>query len=278
MLKLTERLQQIADFLPEGQSFVDIGTDHGYLPIYMAERGKSPYIILADINEGPMEIARAHVNQYLPEFKPNGDVYKNNKGGTIKLVKGNGLEPIVVEPVENCVIAGMGGLLIASIIEAELEKAIHFSSLILQPRNAQDKLRRFLYEQEFVVLEEALVRENQFIWEIVKVCHKTHLKRPNVVMKNDREQIEALNTSLGCETEFQKDFLKHHIGYALIINKDPLLGLWLTKKIQVNQKIIKGLTYGENPLDSDLNQRKITQLHLENQIMSTIIAKTGIDI
>ena len=39
-LRLSERLKLVASFVPEGSRIADIGTDHGYVPIYLAETGK----------------------------------------------------------------------------------------------------------------------------------------------------------------------------------------------------------------------------------------------
>lgn len=270
MIKLSERLQKIADFLPEGQSFVDIGTDHGYLPIYMAERGKSPYIILADINEGPMEIARENVHLYLPDFKLSKAVYKDNNGHSIKLIKGNGLNSVVTEKVDNCVIAGMGGLLIESILSEQMEKSKSFTTIVLQPRNAQDKLRRFLKKEGFIILEESLVRENHFIWEIIKTSHKSKIDN-DAALFVIQDQINKVIAHFSYKNQEEKDFVEFHIGYGLLINKDPLLQEWLLKKITINQAIIKGLKRSKNPWEHAQHLSKTEKLMRENEIMEDLI-------
>ncbi|MEL7656216.1 MAG: tRNA (adenine(22)-N(1))-methyltransferase TrmK, partial [Bacillota bacterium] len=66
MIKLSDRLQKIADFIDQGESVADIGTDHGFLPISLWETGKSPHVILSDINAGPLDKARDNINKYYP--------------------------------------------------------------------------------------------------------------------------------------------------------------------------------------------------------------------
>ena len=107
MIKLSDRLQKIADFIEPGESVADIGTDHGFLPIALWEQGKSPHVILSDINSGPLEKARFNINKHFPE-----------KQFDIRI--GNGIQTIRPAEVDNIVIAGMGGLLIAEILGDEL--------------------------------------------------------------------------------------------------------------------------------------------------------------
>ena len=64
-MELTARLKQIADMVPQGFSVADIGTDHGYLPIYLVVKGISPCVLACDLRPGPLERAKAHVREYL---------------------------------------------------------------------------------------------------------------------------------------------------------------------------------------------------------------------
>ena len=61
MQKLSKRLQAAADFVTEGSRVADIGTDHGFLPIYLVQSGKCRRIIAMDIKAGPLERAREHI-------------------------------------------------------------------------------------------------------------------------------------------------------------------------------------------------------------------------
>lgn len=58
MLKISDRLIQVAGLIPEGGRLADVGTDHGYIPIWLLERGKIPSAIAMDVNEGPLLRAR----------------------------------------------------------------------------------------------------------------------------------------------------------------------------------------------------------------------------
>ena len=60
-MELSKRLQAVADLVTEGASVADIGTDHGYIPIYLIEHNIAGKVIALDINRGPLERARMHV-------------------------------------------------------------------------------------------------------------------------------------------------------------------------------------------------------------------------
>ena len=96
---LTERLAAIADEIEKGESVADIGTDHGYLPMYLTKEEISPKVIMADISKGSLNKARRNCRELMPEVKFD---FRN----------GNGLRVIKKGEVDVIVIAGMGGNLI----------------------------------------------------------------------------------------------------------------------------------------------------------------------
>ena len=69
MVKLSDRLQLMADLVDDGQTVADIGTDHGFLPIYLWESGKSKKVILADISKGSLQ--KAMDNVAMREYRRN---------------------------------------------------------------------------------------------------------------------------------------------------------------------------------------------------------------
>ena len=63
-LQLQPRLQLLADLVPQGARLADIGTDHGYLPVWLLQRGKIAAAIAADIGEEPLQHARRTAEEY----------------------------------------------------------------------------------------------------------------------------------------------------------------------------------------------------------------------
>jgi tRNA (adenine22-N1)-methyltransferase len=204
MVKLSDRLQKIADFIEPGESVADIGTDHGFLPAALWASGKSPYVILSDINTGPIEKARANLDKYFPE-----------KEFDIRI--GNGLHPLKTAEVDTVVIAGMGGLLIADILGDDPEKTKTFKKFILQPRTAQNKLRAWLLENGFEIKEEALVREGEYICEIIAA------EPGGRTVKKDPEDIDL------------------EISPILFAKNDPLLVEFIENKIRIEMKIYRAI-------------------------------------
>jgi len=153
-LELTERLLAVASFVRGGVYLIDVGTDHAYLPIYLAETGKISQATASDINEGPCESARKHIAE-------------NGFSGKIEVKRANGLCGLSPKGQTDVVIAGMGGALICDILEKADFIKQEGVRLILQPmRNAPD-LRAYLLWEGFAIVDEALAREDDRIYEII---------------------------------------------------------------------------------------------------------------
>ena len=63
-MELSKRLAAIAAMAEPGDRLADIGTDHGYLPIYLVEQNIAPSAIAMDVVEGPLASASAHVREH----------------------------------------------------------------------------------------------------------------------------------------------------------------------------------------------------------------------
>ena len=61
MVKISNRLMTAAALVTQGYTLADVGTDHGYIPIYLLQQEKIPAAIAMDINEGPLERAKEHI-------------------------------------------------------------------------------------------------------------------------------------------------------------------------------------------------------------------------
>jgi tRNA (adenine22-N1)-methyltransferase len=156
MKKLNARLSAIAVHIDAGAAVADIGSDHGYLPIYLLERDLSPKIVVTDIAEGPLARARENIERYL------GCV-----PGSVSLRLGDGLEPVAPGEVDTVIIAGVGGETIIEIMGANPEKAAGFAKYILQPRTKVDKLRDWLPGADYAITGTDTVQERGRSCEII---------------------------------------------------------------------------------------------------------------
>ncbi len=147
MVKLTERLAAIAALVPPGARVADIGTDHGLLPCYLAERDPARRVIACDIAAGPLEAARRNV-------------LRCGVARQVELRLGDGLQPLAPGEVDVAVLAGMGGTLMCGILDAApvaVRDALELA--ILQPNNAADAVRRWAAAHGWRIAAEQLLRE-----------------------------------------------------------------------------------------------------------------------
>lgn len=138
---LDGRLRSAAKFVRQGATFADIGTDHAYLPLFLLAEGRINTAILADINEGPLESARQNAREcgYYDKCRfhlTNGAIGLENEG------------------ITDAAICGMGGELIAEIIDNAPIFRDTGVRLILQPMSHQQDLRRYLAKEGFAILDE----------------------------------------------------------------------------------------------------------------------------
>ncbi len=148
---LSLRLRAVYALLEGGETFADIGTDHAYLPARLVLDGKYRRAVASDVAPGPLENARRTVDAL-------------GLADRIELRLAPGLAGLRAGEADAAAIAGMGGELIAAILE-EGPVPPH---LVLQPMTREEKLRRFLLESGFRVEEEKLVREGKRIYTVMK--------------------------------------------------------------------------------------------------------------
>ena len=150
---ISARLLAVAELTREGSFVADVGTDHAYLPIYLCAKGKIRGAVASDINRGPLDRAEINVKEYALEDK-------------VALCLTNGLDGIDIYAPDDILICGMGGELIAEIInKAEWTKNKNIR-LILQPMTHAEKLRGFLLSSGYTIVDETLVREDK-IYQII---------------------------------------------------------------------------------------------------------------
>ncbi|MCE5167799.1 class I SAM-dependent methyltransferase [Paenibacillus profundus] len=153
-IKLSKRLQWIADWVPEGSRLADIGSDHALLPVYLAKHKRISFAVAGEVNQGPFEAARRQVQGACMEM-------------TVNVRHGDGLSVVKQGEVDCITIAGMGGSLIATILSADPKKLEGVTRLILQPNVGEDIVRRWLREQGWALVQEHILEEDGKIYEVL---------------------------------------------------------------------------------------------------------------
>lgn len=157
--ELSKRLSIITDLVPDCDTFVDIGCDHGYVPVSLLMEGRCKNAVFVDINNGPLERARANALHYGIE------------SDRASFIRSDGLDriPAMTEGVNVLSITGMGGLLIADILRRGGKKLSSFDTFILSPHTKEEELRIFLKDEGYVSADERYVTEDDKLYVIMAV-------------------------------------------------------------------------------------------------------------
>ncbi|VRE88252.1 Bcl-2 family protein [Streptococcus pneumoniae] len=155
---ISKRLELVASFVSQGAILLDVGSDHAYLPIELVERGQIKSAIAGEVVEGPYQSAVKNVEAH--------GLLKEK----IQVRLANGLAAFEeTDQVSVITIAGMGGRLIARILEEGLGKLANVERLILQPNNREDDLRIWLQDHGFQIVAESILEEAGKFYEILVV-------------------------------------------------------------------------------------------------------------
>ncbi|WP_422486506.1 tRNA (adenine(22)-N(1))-methyltransferase [Gudongella sp. DL1XJH-153] len=225
-MNLSPRLKRIADFIPNNSIVADVGTDHGYVPKYLIDKGISKLVIATDISKGSLQKTVDYIRE-------------ENLEEEITTRLGDGLDPIRPFEVDTLVIAGMGGLLIAEIMSKSMEVSKSINTLILQPMVGSPELRKYLLQNNFRIVDEDLVREGDKFYEIIVA--KTGLQK------------------------FDKE-LDYEISPVMLKKKNsPVLREFVEMKIKMNENVIEKLRNrtGEKSMSRLLELEKIVEDYRE---------------
>lgn len=147
MIVLSKRLAASAAFVAKNSRVADVGCDHAYTSIYLIQNGIAKYCIAMDIKEGPLSKARENILHY-------------RCGDKIETRLSDGLAKLSVGEADTILISGMGGLLIQKILAESPDVVKEVKELILQPQSDQEKVRRFLHQIGFAIVEETMLCED----------------------------------------------------------------------------------------------------------------------
>ncbi len=215
-MELSKRLQAVADLLYHESSdcadsmdvVADVGTDHGYIPIYLVESGRCKKAFAMDVNKGPLLRAQEHVAEH-------------GLQGRIETRLSDGVKALVVGECDSVIVAGMGGALTVKILS---EGEMIFRSLkqfVLQPQSEIFKVRRYLYEHGYHIVTEDMVLEDGKFYPMMRVEN-------------------------GADHSYSEDESKRTIefsyGKCLLVARHPVLKRFLEKELRTKTEIFTHLS------------------------------------
>ncbi len=175
-MELNGRLKQIAALIPRCRTLADVGTDHGYIPIYCASHGICESAVAMDINPMPLRSAQNNIAKYGLQDK-------------ISVRLSDGLQSLAENEADVIVIAGMGGLLMRDILSRGGSVIGSGTLLALQPMLAARELREYLYSGGFDICDEYVCREQDKFYNIITARRGdgTHDEADIIVGRNLRQ-------------------------------------------------------------------------------------------
>lgn len=230
-LKLTDRMQVIADLVGNGEVVADIGTDHGYIPLWLLMNDRCSGVILADVNQGPLDRAAANAAVYLGA----------DEGAKLDMRLGSGIEVLEKAEADTVIIAGMGGILIRDILSHDIEKTRALKKLILQPRNNSAELRGWIMSalDGFTIVKEHVVKEGKKYSEILCAVRNEYMT------ENDAGRVARaydIKHSLGVS-----DDISLEIPCMYLADGNATVCDYLEKRVQTEKRIIDSIkTSGRN--------------------------------
>ena len=159
---IDSRIKAVMNFVPKNSRVADIGADHGYLAIELVKNSVASYVVASDKNAGPLDAAKKNIAAAgLSDF--------------IEVRLGDGLKVLNAGEVDTICIAGMGGALIAEILNDSPEVLNSARQLILQPMNAVEKVQGFLKNHGWHIADIELAEVGGIIYEIISAVKNIEL-------------------------------------------------------------------------------------------------------
>ena len=213
---LSQRLKLIAAFVPQDSRIADIGTDHGFVPIYLAKQGRIKSALAMDVRKGPLERAAVHIKEAAVSDIP------------IETRLSDGLQKLKPGEADTVIVAGMGGELELRILRDGKHLWNTIDRFILSPQSDLEKVRRFLAENGFQIEKEAMLREDGKYYTVMSVIHGS--------------------------MEYEKT-CEYRYGKLLLKQKDPVLKEYLGKERDRIRSILAALPR-ENDTEQTPGQKK----------------------
>ena len=206
MMKDKKRLLDIINLIEPGKSVIDIGTDHGLVPLYLAKNGISEDILATDISA--------------PSLKKLEDELDDKLREVIETRITDGFDGIEAKKNQIAIIAGMGGNTIIDIIDRNIDFAKGLDYMLLASNVATEALRKYLIANGFTIERDFISFENKKYYDILKVMQGSgqELSLADIyygfenIEKRNQVLVEKLAVDLEKNTGFRDDILKHSAG------------------------------------------------------------------
>ncbi len=202
---LSKRLRTVAEAVTPGHRAADVGTDHGFVPIWLVKNGICPRALATDVHAGPLARAEEHIRE-------------EGLTDRIKTRCGDGLCVLTPAEADTVILAGMGGELICRILTAAPAFFDAGTEFVLQPQSEWFKVRRLLHDRGYHIEKEWFLTEDGIDYVVLK----------------SRPAADGKKESYG--SEFQYVY-----GACLLEERPPEFMAFLKREAGKKQAILSGL-------------------------------------
>lgn len=234
--KLSKRLSTVAEWVKKGNIVADVGTDHGYLPIYIVKENISEHVIAMDVRKGPLQKAKDNVKAFGVEE-------------AIDLRLSDGLDMLQPMEAETITICGMGGRLMQNILSAGAHKTDCNTQLLLSPQSEFREFRNFLYNNGYKTVRETMLKEDKKFYLIME-CKRTCTENECESFKSDEDNILQ-----------NEAFLR--FGKLLLEQKNPVLKEYIEKELRKAHKVMAAIVAINTPDEAVGKRKKEVQLDID---------------
>lgn len=222
-MELSKRLQAVADMVTAGNRLVDVGTDHGMVPIFLVKSERIPGAIAADVKPGPLSRAEEHIAEWgMQEY--------------IETRLSDGLKEISAGEGDTLLLAGMGGHLMLKILTEGRDILASFRELVLQPQSVLHFVRKGLLSLNWQVVEERMILEDGKFYPVMRLL-------PG-------------KDSYSREIEF-------YYGRLLLQEKSPVLEQYLKDRKKVYEQLYARLSGRQKDEESPSAHKRLIEIEEE---------------
>lgn len=157
-IPISKRLLTCCNYIAPGDRVADVGTDHGYLGIWLLTNAIARSVIASDIVPGPLSAAKRNAEKF-------GCLER------MEFYLSDGVQA-VPRDFDTLVCAGMGADTMVSIISSAPWLYDSRYRLILQCQSKTPMLRKYLSDRGFRIRRETVVRDGRFLYTVMEVIYQ----------------------------------------------------------------------------------------------------------
>lgn len=239
---LSKRLHTVAHMVTRGNLVCDVGCDHGYVSIYLVKQGISPGVLAMDVRKGPLGAAREHVADYGLE-------------DSIETRLSDGLHNYNIGEAQSLICAGMGGRLMRRILKEDIDKTMSFQELILQPQSEVEQFRRFLRENNCLVQEEEILKEDGKFYQVIRA-----IPAGDSVVRTGGGNPRRIRWTAGEQNFSEEELckLEDRYGAVNLNKKTPVFLSYLLREERIYGEILQNLR--QNGLADEKRRSRYEQI------------------